>query len=67
MIPALATIISAYVVFRMAEVFCFPRTRYLNKGAWVVMLVFAAIVILVVGFNLMSILSAGSQQLPSSP
>jgi hypothetical protein len=61
MIPALATIISAYIVFRMLEVFAFPGTRYLNTGVRVVMCILAAIVILVVAVNLIDIFSAGVQ------
>lgn len=61
MIPALATIISAYIVFRMFEVFAFPGTRYLNTGVRVVMFILAGIVILVVAVNLIDIFSAGVQ------
>jgi hypothetical protein len=62
MIPALALIISAYIVFRMLEVFAFPATRYSNTGVRVVMCILAAIVILVVGFNVVDIFfSAGVQ------
>ena len=61
MIPALSVIISAYIIFRMLEVFAFPATRYSNGVVLVVMFVFAAIVILVVGFELIGIFSAGVQ------
>jgi|GEM_PF-4634112 len=67
MIPALATIVSAYIVFRMLEVFAFAGTRYSNTAARVIMFVLAVIVILVVGVNLADIWSAGVQAIPGLP
>lgn len=61
MIPALATIISAYIIFRMLEVFAFPATHYSNTGVRIVICILAAIVILVVAVNLIDIFFAGAQ------
>lgn len=63
MIPALALIISAYIIFRMLEVFAFPTTHYSTTSVRVVMCILAAIVILIVGFNVVDIFfSAGVQR-----
>lgn len=67
MIPALATIISAYVIFRMIEVFVLSQTRYQSRTAHVVIAVFAVIVILIVGFNIVDIYFAGVQSTPTIP
>ena len=67
MIPALATIVSAYIVFRMLEVFAFAGTRYSNTAARVIMCVLALLVIAVVGLNLADIWSAGMQAIPGLP
>lgn len=65
MIPALATIISAYITFRMIEVFALAQTRYRSRAAHIVIAVFAVIVILIVGFNMLNIYFTGVQATPN--
>ncbi len=61
MIPALATIIGVYVIFRMFETMFFSTSRYSGKAQHVVVSIFAGIAALVVLFNLINIWIAASQ------
>ena len=60
MIPTLAVMISAYVGFRMIEVFLFPTSRYRSDGARVAAYVFAGLALIVIVFSAVDILMSGS-------
>ena len=59
-IPALATILAAYVNFRMIEVFLSPTSRYSSSGARVAACIFAGVVLIVTSFCALDILVSGS-------
>jgi len=61
MIPDLALMISAYVGFRMVEVFLLADTRYVNRASKVAACVLAAVALAVIGFSLLSIMTSSSQ------
>lgn len=61
MIPNLALIISAYVNFRMIEIFLLPTSHYSGRGAHVAARVLAVIVILVTSVCALDILMSGTQ------
>jgi hypothetical protein len=58
-IPDLAMIVSAYVVFRMIEVWLFPASRYGSKGARVAACILALLVILATGLMVLDIVTRG--------
>jgi hypothetical protein len=60
MIPSLTTIIWAYVVFRMLEVFALNQTRYRSRGNHVAAMVLAGIVIVIAAVGLIGVYDAGS-------
>ncbi|HTQ85047.1 MAG TPA: hypothetical protein VMI93_02450 [Candidatus Solibacter sp.] len=60
MIPNLATIIAAYVGFRMLEVFLFNTSRYSSRGVHIVAGVFAVFVGLATIFSWLNIILAPS-------
>jgi hypothetical protein len=59
MIPDLAIMISAYIGFRMIEVFLFAPNRYSSPGARICVCVLAVIAFLVSGITAVSILTSG--------
>jgi hypothetical protein len=61
MIPNLALMVSAYVGFRMIEVFLFPPSRYSSTTARVCAYVFAAIAFVVSVISTVDILMSGSK------
>jgi hypothetical protein len=69
MVPSLATIIWAYVAFRMLEVFALNPTHYRSRGNHVAAMVLAAIVVVVTTISLVSVYEAGSRisALPELP
>lgn len=64
MIPDLALMIWAYILFRMLEVFAFPESRYTTNGKRTVICIFAVLVILVASWSLLDIWITGSQTAP---
>ena len=60
MIPAIGTMIAAYIGFRMVEIFCFPDNRYTNRSARVLLAIFAILVAVVVFFCWLSLITSGT-------
>jgi hypothetical protein len=60
MIPSLAIMISAYIGFRMIEVFLFAPSRYSSPGARICACVLAVIAFVVSGISAFSIFMSGS-------
>jgi len=65
MLPALSTIIAAYVFFRMIEVLFFAQTRYSGKAQHVIVAVLAFLVMGVTALCMFAIWSAGLQSTPA--
>ena len=60
MIPAIGTMIAAYIGFRMLEIFAFPDSRYSSKTANVVLAILALLVMLIVGVCWVSLITSGT-------
>jgi len=60
MIPAIGTMIAAYIVFRMVEILFLTGDRYKNRTAHVVLSIFALIVAVIIFFCWLSLITTGS-------
>jgi hypothetical protein len=67
MIPDLALIISAYIIFRMIEVLLFAGNRYQNSGTRIAACVLAILVIVFVAGVTIDIESTGASVPTSLP
>jgi hypothetical protein len=61
MVPALATIIGVYVIFRMFETMFFSTARYAGKAQHIIVGIFAGLVVVIVFFTLVDIWNAASR------
>jgi hypothetical protein len=61
MIPGIAIMLSAYIGFRMIEVFLLAPGRYADRGSRVIACVLAVIAFLVSGIATVDILMSGTQ------
>jgi len=59
MIPAIGTMIAAYIVFRMLEILCFSNNRYSSTTANVVLAIFAILVAIIVVVCWISLITTG--------
>ncbi len=64
MLPALSTIIAAYVFFRMIEVLLYAQTRYSGKAQHVIIAILAFVVMGITTLCMFAIWSAGLQSTP---
>ena len=60
MIPAIGTMIAAYIGFRMVEILCFPNDRYSGKFANVVLAFLALLEMVIVGICWLSRFTSGT-------